>query len=157
MIKRRLKVLVGNGVLGLALVLIVVSWAIKTQWSRRAAAVGYGESTMETATGLGHIGRVSLLESPHIMGNYLTNEMAFRVGRKHAQKLHRIALFLGLVVPVLLLALALASVAVAGPFTVIAALSFLAGVFVDRWLFFANARHVVGLYYGGDDVLMPAE
>ncbi len=141
----------------LALVLLVLSWAIKFAWTRRADRIGYGNSSMESATGLGGIGSVRLLERPHVMGNYLTNEMAFRIGRKHAAKLHRIALFLGLVVPVLLLALGLAMVALSGPFTVIATLSFLAGVFLDRWLFFANARHVVGLYYGGDDALVPSE
>jgi DMSO reductase anchor subunit len=31
----------------------------------------------------------------------------------------------------------------------IAALSVTAGLFVERWLFFAEARHVVMLYYGG--------
>ena len=141
----------------LSLIFLVVSWAIKFMWTRRAAAIGYGKSTMESATGLGHIGKVRLLERPHAMGNYLTNEMAFRIGRKHAEKLHKIALLLGLVVPVVLLALALGVTSVAVIFTILAAVSFMAGVFVDRWLFFANARHAVGLYYGGDEALMPAE
>jgi DMSO reductase anchor subunit len=30
----------------------------------------------------------------------------------------------------------------------LAVLSHIAGMFVIRWLFFAEARHVVGLYYG---------
>jgi DMSO reductase anchor subunit len=30
---------------------------------------------------------------------------------------------------------------------VVAALSVLAGAFVERWLFFAQARHLVTLYY----------
>ncbi len=141
----------------LSMVFLVASWAIKHFWTRRAQAVGYGKSTMETATGLGHIGKVRLLERPHAMDNYLTNEMAFRIGRKHAQKLHKIALLLGLVLPMVLLALSLAITSVALVFTMLAALSFMAGVFVDRWLFFANARHAVGLYYGGDEALMPAD
>jgi DMSO reductase anchor subunit len=141
----------------LSLIFLVISWAIKFIWSRRAAAIGYGGSSMETATGLGHIGKVRLLERPHAMGNYLTNEMAFRIGRKHAQKLHKIALLLGLVLPVVLLALSLAMTSVAVFFTILAAVSFMAGIFVDRWLFFATARHAVGLYYGGDEALMPSE
>ena len=28
---------------------------------------------------------------------------------------------------------------------------------MERWLFFAVARHAVGLYYGGDEALVPAE
>ena len=141
----------------LAMVFLVVSWAIKQIWTRRSTRIGYGASTMESATGLGHIGKVRLLERPHIMGNYLTNEMAFRIGRKHAGKLHRIALLLGLIAPMILLALALAVSAVAVIFPVLAALSLMAGIFVDRWLFFANARHAVGLYYGGDEALMPSD
>jgi DMSO reductase anchor subunit len=54
-----------------------------------------------------------------------------------------IALALGYAVPVVLLALpfghALAALAV---------VSHLAGIAASRWLFFAEAEHVVGLYYG---------
>jgi len=32
--------------------------------------------------------------------------------------------------------------------TLLAALSAYLGVFVERWLFFAEARHVVNLYHG---------
>ena len=31
------------------------------------------------------------------------------------------------------------------------AVSCTAGVLIERWLFFAEARHVVTLYYGGDE------
>ena len=141
----------------LSMVFLFASWAVKYFWSRRAQRIGYGSSSMETATGLGNIGKVRLLERPHAMGNYLTNEMAFRIGRKHAQKFYRIALLLGLALPLAFLALALMIEGVAAFLTILAALSFLAGVFVDRWLFFANARHAVSLYYGGDEVLTPAE
>ncbi|HET9190078.1 MAG TPA: DMSO reductase, partial [Rudaea sp.] len=34
-------------------------------------------------------------------------------------------------------------------FACIAALAATAGLFVERWLFFAEAKHVVMLYYGG--------
>jgi DMSO reductase anchor subunit len=141
----------------LALAFVVVSWALKLIWTQRAQRIGYGQSSMESATGLGHLGKVRLLERPHAMGNYLTNEMAFRIGRKHGQKLHRIALVLGLIVPLLLLIASLFVASATQFFLVLAVLGFAVGVFVDRWLFFANARHAVGLYYGGDEALMPAE
>ena len=35
----------------------------------------------------------------------------------------------------------------AGPWFALAAASALAGAFVERWLFFAEARHLVTLYY----------
>jgi DMSO reductase anchor subunit len=100
--------------------------------------------TMETATGLGHIGRVRLFEPPHTGGNYLLREMVHRVGRKHAGRLRIIALLAGAVVPGLMLMLVPGSYAVAGVALVLHVLGLLAA----RWLFFAQAEHVVGLYYG---------
>ena len=137
----------------LALVLVVVAWGVKMLWASRAGSAGYGGSTMESATGLGFLGKVRLLERPHAMGNYLTNEMAFRIGRKHERKLWMIALLIGLALPVLLLILALLVPSAAKLFGAVAALCLLAGIFLERWLFFATARHVVALYYGGEEAL----
>lgn len=101
------------------------------------------ESTPESATGLGFMGRVRLFEPPHTGSNYLLHEMVYRVGRRHALRLRVIALLLMVVVPGLLLILP------AGPVMLgLAALLHLTGVLASRWLFFAEAEHVVGLYYG---------
>jgi DMSO reductase anchor subunit len=136
----------------LAAVALIAAWAVKVAWWKRLATLS-PTSSPESATGLGHIGKVSLFERPHINDNYLTREMGFRVARKHAEKLRRIALTLGGVVPVLLLAallLVASGPGVAAALTAGAAvLSFSAGVFVERWLFFAEARHAVMNYYGG--------
>ena len=101
-------------------------------------------STMETATGLGKIGRVRLFESPHTGGNYLLHEMVYVVGRKHAVKLRVIAILCAVVLPLLLLWVWPANTVV----IIIAALVHILGALVARWLFFAEAEHVVGLYYG---------
>ena len=58
-------------------------------------------------------------------------------------KLRVIGLALMAVVPVLCLLLPFSHVLAA-----VAVLSHLMGVAVVRWLFFAEAEHVVGLYYG---------
>ena len=112
-------------------------------WKSGDARFAASDSTTGTATGLGERGHVRLFEPPHTGGNYLTNEMVFRVGRKHAVKLRVIALGLAIVAPIVLLAL---------PFSHLLALaatvSHVAGLVVQRWLFFAEAEHVVGLYYG---------
>lgn len=124
--------------------LIVLAAAQVAAWvvgDGRFAASG---SSLETATGLGRIGKVRLLEPPHSGENYLLHEMAYRVGRKHAVKLRVIALVLAVVVPVLLLLIAPGSHVLAA----IAVISHIAGVFASRWLFFAEAKHVVALYYG---------
>ena len=76
--------------LALTFVFLVAAWIAKILWWRRLAALT-PLSTPETATGLGFIGRVRLLERPHVNENYLTREMGFRVARKHAEKLALIA------------------------------------------------------------------
>lgn len=111
-------------------------------WFDQGRREAQSDSTVATATGLGHIGSVRAFEPPHTGSNYLTKEMVFRIGRKHAQTLKVIAIGLATVLPILLLMLPFHHVLVA-----LAVLSHLAGVLTQRWLFFAEARHVVGLYY----------
>ncbi len=132
-----------------ALILMVIAWAAKFVWWSRAdrttlASIG---SSPETATGLGSIGKVRLLEAPHSSPNYLMKEMVYRVGRKHVQKLRLLAVVLGGAVPVLALLVAAVSGGGAG-LLVIAVLSHLIGMMAERWLFFAEAEHAVSLYYG---------
>ncbi|MXW86044.1 MAG: dibenzothiophene desulfurase [Boseongicola sp. SB0673_bin_14] len=111
---------------------------------RRERSTG---TDLATATGLGHAGRVRAFEAPHTGESYLTREMVFQVGRKHAMVLKVISALLFAVVPVVLLLL---------PFThflvVPAVASHLLGALIQRWLFFAEARHVVGQYYGRWDM-----
>jgi len=99
--------------------------------------------TIEDATGLGRIGRVSQWEVPHTAANYVQKEMGYVVARKHARKLRQIV-----VVAMLLAILAMFS-ALVMPLTALlsAALSLFASV-VQRWLFFAEAQHVSTLFYG---------
>lgn len=101
------------------------------------------DSTIGTATGLGGLGDVRSFEKPHTGSNYLTKEMVFQVGRKHAATLKVISLALSCAIPLLLLLVSFNHF-----IAILAILSHVAGVFVQRWLFFAEAKHVVGLYYG---------
>ncbi len=124
----------------------------KIAWRRRMSTVAL-LSTPESATGLGFIGRVRLFERPHTNENYLTREMGFRVARKHAAKLVRIGFLLVAVVPIALLFGAItasASVPVlAAALAVHAALFHMLGMMVERWLFFAEAKHAVMSFYEG--------
>ncbi|MSP48254.1 MAG: dimethyl sulfoxide reductase anchor subunit [Alphaproteobacteria bacterium] len=107
------------------------------------------DSTPETATGLGAIGKVRVLDPPHTESNYLLKEMGYRVARKHAARLRLIVMLVGFGLPVLLSLLA--DVSASGPAAILslaAAVSGSLGVVVERWLFFAEARHTVTLYYG---------
>ena len=94
------------------------------------------------------MGKVRLLEGPHSSPNYLMKEMVHVVGRKHSQKLRVIAtITLGLIPAALLLAAQLQALTFSHLLALIAVISHLIGLFTSRWLFFAEAEHVVGLYY----------
>lgn len=100
-------------------------------------------SNLATATGLGTPGGVRAFEPPHTGTNYLLHEFAFIVGRKHAQKLRIYSILLLAVLPLVLLSLPFNHF-----FALLAVISHVIGLLVARWLFFAEAEHVVGLYYG---------
>jgi DMSO reductase anchor subunit len=111
----------------------------------------HGASTPETATGLGAIGKVRLFAAPHTEENYLLKEMGYKVARKHAQKLRLIALGLGFTAPALLVFLAtLVTGWAAVVLLALATLGNAIGTLTERWLFFAEARHTVTLYYGSE-------
>lgn len=134
---------------GWGMVLVALAWAAKWLWWARAGRSRLADagSTPETATGLGFIGKVRLLEKPHTGDNYLTREMVHRIGRKHARTLRWLALALGGVAPIAILALVWLSDAPA-LINLLAAVSMLTGLLAERWLFFAEAEHAVSLYYG---------
>jgi DMSO reductase anchor subunit len=73
--------------------------------------------------------------------------MGYQIARKHAMKLRRIALGLAFLVPAALVLVVAFDVLTAFVASV-AVLSALIGLFVERWLFFAEATHVSTIYYG---------
>ena len=126
--------------------LLVVAWAAKFAWWKRLDRIGTGKSSVASATGLQGLGEVRLLEPPHTGSNYLLSEMAFFVARKHAQKLRAIAVLVGGALPIAVLAAAYLGMHETAAFAA-AALLHLFGVGVTRWLFFAESKHTVTLYY----------
>ncbi len=111
-------------------------------WLTRDSRLKTSGTTLASATGL-QGGKIRAFEPPHTGTNYLLREFVHVVGRKHSRNLRVIALTLGFVLPIVLLLLPFNHV-LAG----VAVVTHLAGVLVARWLFFAEAEHVVGLYYG---------
>lgn len=90
---------------------------------------------------------VQVFERPITEGNYITREMAFVVARRHALRLRILSSVLLFGVPLLAWLLAV-FVAVPSVFVLaLVASGLLVGAFVERWLFFAEARHMVTLYY----------
>jgi sulfite dehydrogenase (quinone) subunit SoeC len=108
--------------------------------------------TAESATGLGQFGKVRMLAAPHTEENYLLKEMGFRIARKHAQKLRRIALIAGFVLPLaaVLAAYFLTEHVVDLVLLAVAIVLNAIGTITERWLFFAEAKHTVTLYYGAE-------
>ncbi|RZA20334.1 MAG: dimethyl sulfoxide reductase anchor subunit [Lysobacteraceae bacterium] len=88
----------------------------------------------------------SVFERPHTEANYITREMAFAVARNHARALRLVAVLLFAGVPLLGLLLAWGQPA-SGWAIPVMAVGALTGAFLERWLFFAQARHMVTLYY----------
>lgn len=136
-----------NGMVSLlalyAIILVILATGLAHLWSRLAGMEGSGSSP-ESATGLGALGEVRMLMPPHTEENWLQHEMGFTVARKHATSLRMIGYGLSALLPLLILWLMPAS----GAMMVIASLLHLGGVMVSRWLFFAEAKHTVTLYYG---------
>jgi sulfite dehydrogenase (quinone) subunit SoeC len=125
------------------LALLAVGAVLLAVWRVGDGAFTKAGQTIGTATGLDRLGVPMIFEPAHTAGNYLMREMIFVVGRKHAAKLRAITLGLASVLPAVVLFLPLG---ISG--TTFAVSLHLLGALAARWLFFAEAEHVVGLYYG---------
>jgi sulfite dehydrogenase (quinone) subunit SoeC len=125
------------------LALLLVGAVLLTVWRVGDGAFSRAGQTIGTATGLDRLGTPAVFDPAHTAGNYLLSEMIHVVGRKHAARLRVIALVMASLLPALLLLMPLGAFG-----TALATLLHLAGTFAARWLFFAEAEHVVGLYYG---------
>ena len=135
--------LAGQGAVAV-LLLLVLGAAQLLAWQKGDRRFAEAGSTAENATGLGRIGKVRLLEPPHSGHNYLMKEMVHVIGRKHAQKLRIISLLFAALLPAGILLLLPASYAT----VLLAVVVHVIGLLASRWLFFAEAEHVVRLYYG---------
>lgn len=84
--------------------------------------------------------RIRLLDAGHTHGNFLTHEFMFRIGRSFARSLRLAVWLLAFLLPALMLS--------SPQWRWLAGLPCVAGLLLERWLFFAEARHVVRLFYG---------
>ena len=108
-------------------------------------------STPESAIGLGGAGKkVSLLDAPTTSENFVMREMGFKIARKHSTRLRLTAMFTLFIAPSVITLITTLN----ENSTSIVVLSLVAVIFmclgsvIERWLFFAEAKHVVTLYYG---------
>jgi sulfite dehydrogenase (quinone) subunit SoeC len=97
--------------------------------------------TMAAATGLGQ--GVRQWEVPHTSTNFIMKEMGYVVARRHGRNLRLICLAL------LDLAFVLMVLSWNWPWLSYSTVPvIMLAAWVERWLFFAEAEHVVGLFYG---------
>jgi DMSO reductase anchor subunit len=102
-------------------------------------------SIFKTATGFTQAS-VRLLDQGHTSNGFLNNEFGYTVAANQLLRIRLAALVVAFVVPMLLV------LAGGGALLLIAAIATLAGLLAERWLFFAEARHVVRLFHGDQNV-----
>jgi hypothetical protein len=100
-----------------------------------------GGSTIKTATGFTQAS-VRLLDQGHTSNSFLNNEFGYTVTANRLIFLRLFMLVIVFVLPFLLLLLT-STIAI-----ITAAVLAIVGLLIERWLFFAEARHVVRLYHG---------
>jgi sulfite dehydrogenase (quinone) subunit SoeC len=125
------------------LALLAVGAVLHALWRVGDQAFARAGQTLGTATGLDRLGVPRVFDPAHTAGTYILREMIHVVGRRHARKLRVIALACASLLPALMLLLPLGAPGIA-----LATGLHLTGTLAARWLFFAEAEHVVGLYYG---------
>jgi DMSO reductase anchor subunit len=84
-------------------------------------------------------GRVRLLDAGHTGPTFLTHEFGYELPAGRARRLKWLSLLIGFLLPLVIVLGAPAA-------AVIAALACLIGLLVERWLFFAEAQHVVRVF-----------
>ncbi len=132
----------------ITIVALTIALAIKLAYWRRIENEEKSW-TIEQATGLKASTTVSQLDAPHTMDNFVLREMGYKVARKHGRKLKSYAVILAFLAPMALLALDIAANNQFSIFlSLLSVLSVTIGVVIERWLFFAQAQHVVTLFYG---------
>lgn len=125
------------------LALAIITAVVKTDYWRHVDDLP--RVTAGHAIGLESLGNVRAFEGPTTEESYLTREMAFQLARKHAARLRRSAVTAFAIVPVFVIVIVVPGHA---PWLApVAAVACIAGLFIERWLFFAEARHAVAAYF----------
>lgn len=134
-----------SGIAALAGAAVGCAWKAAT-WRRNDALAP--PVSANDATGL-RGGRVRSIEWPHTEENYVMKEMGYRLARKHAVKFRLFVQIFAFALPFVLIVLTLlCGPVIAAICATLAVIAQAAGLWVERWLFFAEAKHVVTLYYG---------
>jgi DMSO reductase anchor subunit len=135
----------GSGAVALrwvAMVSLVVAAAVKLSYQIRfdkPAGITLGDAIKQSW------GTPKLLDVGHTHASFLTREFGYELAASHAVILKLMMWLLAFALPLLIIVLA-------PGLAWLAAICCIAGVAVERWLFFAQAKHVVRLYHGAQQV-----
>lgn len=133
-----------SAVLGLSIALLAIAGVMKAIYYFWIAQVT--GPTLNTATGFTRAS-VRLLDTGHTAGTFLTDEFGYQADPGLIKLLKLLVFALGFIVPAVMLAMVLNDAGKAA-FLRWALASALIGIGMERWLFFAEARHVVNTYHG---------
>ncbi len=128
-------VVMGLVVITLALKLVYFFWQGKPQGA-----------TIQTATGFSQAS-VRLLDAGHSAPTFLNREFGYQVAADQLLRLRIIMTLVTFIVPLALVYCVFGGL-VRAELLGLAWLIMMAGLLLERWLFFAEARHVVRLYQG---------
>lgn len=130
------------------LILMPIGWALKT-WYWSFNQTSRSPSSINTATQL-FGGTVRQLDPPHTESNYLQHEMGYPLDPETGRKVRLAAHILGFALPIAMFTVVAFStdpiLTIGGSLVAWASCSL--GILGERWLFFAEARHAVTMYYG---------
>ncbi|MEN9434367.1 MAG: hypothetical protein RLZZ422_1956 [Pseudomonadota bacterium] len=102
--------------------------------------------TINTATGFTRA-QVRLLDTGHSAGTFLTQEFSHQTPSTLLMQLRVVVFALGFAIPATLLAFMMMGLP-SGLVALVGVIAMFAGIAAERWLFFAEARHVINLYHG---------
>ena len=124
---------------------VTVAAGLAKIWHFRRAAV-VGRLGVRQATGIGTT-RPRLLDMGHSADNFLTREFVYQADEGRIWRMRRLTGGLAFVFPAFVV-LAVAAFSRGYGVLWLAVFSLFLGLLAERWLFFAEARHVVRLYHG---------
>jgi DMSO reductase anchor subunit len=133
------------GALGLAaLAAKLAYWYAIGRGAPTTLAQAIGVEQGVRGPGATSVAKARLLDVGHSRGTFLTDEFGFELARRHATMLRAVALALAFGVPLPWLLAGMAHWQAA----LVPAACGIIGLLVERWLFFAEAKHTVRLYHG---------
>lgn len=128
---------------GLSLVLLVIAGIAKLLYY---IWIGKPQGpTLNTAMGITRA-KIKILESGQSSRSFLNKEFSNQVPAQTVKRMRWMVYLVGFVIPAVLMLVVFQTSLTVLP--LLAVLLLLAGLAIERWLFFVEARHVVNVFYG---------